>query len=46
MRDIKKTLRERVPEQSRPYRFYAFQRAISPRRLRVPKPRVSPGDTV
>ena len=46
MRKIKRAVKAKFPEGTKPYRFYAFQRAISPRRLRIPKPRVGPGDAV
>ncbi|HVU74915.1 MAG TPA: DUF3043 domain-containing protein [Mycobacteriales bacterium] len=44
MRLIRKHVRAKFPDYRKPYRFYAFQRAISPRRLRIPKPRRHAGD--
>jgi hypothetical protein len=45
-RRIGTALDARFPDYRKPYRFYALQRAIAPRRIRVPKPRVKAGDPV
>ena len=46
-RKVEKLARERFPGQStRGVRMYSAMRGTQMRRLRIPKPRVSPGDTV
>ena len=48
-RRIVKTVRERFPdseERGRSLAFYGVSRATSPRRIRLPAPRVKPGDEV
>jgi Protein of unknown function (DUF3043) len=48
-RRVRKMVTERLPKESPRWRglyWYAIMRTLSFRRLRVPKPRVKPGDTI
>jgi Protein of unknown function (DUF3043) len=48
-RRVRKMVAERLPKEDHRWRglyWYAIMRTLSFRRLRIPKPRVKPGDTI